>query len=422
MVVADVPSSSLSALLSMPQSGRTRIAGQLLTKFSSVDEEIHAFVPGTVQPKEVMDAVAKAQGPLAGVFFGVKDIVKVEHLPRRGGSTLPPESLHGEEASIITKLTTLGAVPVGMTVSTEFAWFASGPTRNPHNVAHTPGGSSSGSAAAVAAGLVPFAVGTQTIGSVIRPASYCGVVGYKPSLGALARDGVLSVSHTLDHLGFFTRGLSCMRQLAELLQIIPRDAKVPVRIVYCVGAYRDCADASISSALDSLASLCSGTVQLFDPSVSSRTLRCISLGQLERCHRIICAREFYHAHVTLFGKHSSAYRPESADLFSEGATISAELYHAALQEREGALGRFQALARNTVYLSPAATGPAPKGIGRTGDPVMNRPWTFLGAPALTIPVPDHHRSCELPVGLQLTAAHGEDELLFTAAERIASFW
>jgi Asp-tRNA(Asn)/Glu-tRNA(Gln) amidotransferase A subunit family amidase len=155
--------------------------------------------------------------PLFGVALGVKDAFHVDGLPTRAGSRLPPEVLQGPEGPCVAALRQAGALVVGKTVTTEFTYFAPGPTRNPRNPKHTPGGSSSGSAAAVAAGLVPLALGTQTIGSITRPAAFCGVVGFKASYGRISRDGVIPLAPSLDQVGFFTAGVDGAARVAPLL-------------------------------------------------------------------------------------------------------------------------------------------------------------------------------------------------------------
>jgi Asp-tRNA(Asn)/Glu-tRNA(Gln) amidotransferase A subunit family amidase len=171
--------------------------------------------------------------PLFGVLFGVKDLFNVDGLPTQAGSKLPPEAFSGEEAEVVTQLKRLGAIVLGKTVSTEFAYFSPGPTRNPVNLSHTPGGSSSGSAAAVAAGYCPFALGTQTIASIIRPASYCGVYGFKPSYGLFSTKGVFPFSQTADHVGFIADSLSTLSVLLgslECLPIAPESLRTPYRL------------------------------------------------------------------------------------------------------------------------------------------------------------------------------------------------
>ena len=160
---------------------------------------------------------AATRPPLYGVPLGVKDVFRVDGLPTRAGSELPPEALAGPEASAVAKLRAAGAVVVGKTVTAEFAFMGPGPTRNPHNLAHTPGGSSSGSAAAVAAGLVPLALGTQTVGSVIRPAAYCGIFGFKPTYGRISCDGVIANAPTFDTVGMFSPDVAGLEAAAAVL-------------------------------------------------------------------------------------------------------------------------------------------------------------------------------------------------------------
>ena len=155
--------------------------------------------------------------PLYGVLVGIKDIVNADGFNTKGGSNLPSKLFKGKEASVVTKLKDAGAIVLGKTVTTEFAYFEPGETRNPHNLEHTPGGSSSGSAAAVASGIVPLAIGTQTIGSIIRPAAYCGIVGFKPSFDRIQKDGVIPFSTSADHIGIFTQDIDGIDLAASVL-------------------------------------------------------------------------------------------------------------------------------------------------------------------------------------------------------------
>ncbi len=155
--------------------------------------------------------------PLYGVLVGIKDIVNADGFNTKGGSNLPSKLFKGKEASVVTKLKDAGAIVLGKTVTTEFAYFEPGETRNPHNLEHTPGGSSSGSAAAVASGIVPLAIGTQTIGSIIRPAAYCGIVGFKPSFDRIQKDGVIPFSGSADHIGIFTQDIDGIDLAASVL-------------------------------------------------------------------------------------------------------------------------------------------------------------------------------------------------------------
>src|SRR3970040_1828025 len=190
-------------------------------RFAEREAEVRAFVPEESR-FERLRREAKAllsrfpdsgeRPPMFGVLIGVKDIFRVGGFPTRAGSRLPAEVFEGPEAEPVKKLKAAGTLVLGKTVTTEFAYFAPGPTRNPHNLAHTPGGSSSGSAAAVAAGLAPLARGPQTIGSIVRPAAFCGVVGFKPSFGRISTEGVIPLSPSLDHVGFFTQDVAGAQQ------------------------------------------------------------------------------------------------------------------------------------------------------------------------------------------------------------------
>ena len=181
--------------------------------YDQLEHQIRAFVPENNRfdrlRRETKELIAKypdknKRPPLFCFPIGVKDIFHVENFPTQAGSHLPANRLYGEEAMSVTQLKDLGVLILGKTVTTEFAYFAPGPTRNPHNLEHTPGGSSSGSAASVSSGMTAFAFGTQTIGSVIRPASYCGVVGYKPTYGRININGVLPLAPSVDTVGYFT--------------------------------------------------------------------------------------------------------------------------------------------------------------------------------------------------------------------------
>ncbi len=394
-------------------------------RIREVDGEVRAFCTGS--PDEgLARGTAAAFGSRIesddGVLFdgapvAIKDIIAVEGYPRQGGSLLPPEALAASEASVVRRLRSLGCLPVGVSETTEFAWFFPAATRNPQNLNHTPGGSSSGSAAAVAAGMVPLGVGTQTIGSVIRPASFCGIVGYKPTFGLLPRDGVLSVSRTLDHLGFFTQDLEGMRLLAQGLGLLPKAsgsaAEELPRIVFVGGSYLGQAEPGILSVLDRLflrleeARMRPVWEDLFD-----------DIDTINALHRTIYSREFYHAHYERWQNYGGLYRPASRDLFLAGEKTSVTSYEAAMEEREGIIGDLEsdypATKAPVVWVSPAAPGTAPLGLESTGSPIMNLPWTFWGTPALTIPM-GSDQDLGLPYGVQLTAPRGADHLLFALA-------
>src|SRR5947209_3973031 len=199
---------------------------QVCQRIDAHEPHIQALVPEPDRRSRLLSEATALQKrfpdpqsrpPLYGILLGVKDIFSVDGFPTHAGSQLPPELFEGREASCVTRLREAGVLLLGKTISTEFAYFEPGPTRNPHNLKHTPGGSSSGSAAAVAAGFCPLALGTQTIGSVVRPAAFCGVVGFKASYGRIATDGLISCAASLDTIGFFTQDVAGIALVAPLL-------------------------------------------------------------------------------------------------------------------------------------------------------------------------------------------------------------
>ncbi|MFC1581123.1 amidase family protein, partial [Thermodesulfobacteriota bacterium] len=198
----------------------------LCNRIESEDPEILAMVPGTYDREDILKQASRLlehypkpeeRPPLFGIPVGIKDIIRASGFPTRCGSKLPADFFDGPEAECVSRIKNAGGIVPGKTVTTEFAYFEPGPTRNPHNLNHTPGGSSSGSAAGVASGFFPFALGSQTGGSVIRPAAYCGVVGFKPSLGKIPMAGVMPLSESLDHLGIFCKDPSGIDPLMGVL-------------------------------------------------------------------------------------------------------------------------------------------------------------------------------------------------------------
>src|SRR5438045_4726980 len=220
---------SLAATATALRSGQLDLLtyiDEACNRIDAAEPLIHALLPEQDRRQRLLteaEALQKrfpepaSRPPLFGILLGVKDIFRVAGFPTQAGSQLPAELFDGPEAASVTLLRNTGALILGKTISAEFAWIEPGPTRNPHNLDHTPGGSSSGSAAAVAAGFCPLALGSQTVGSVIRPAAFCGVVGFKPSYGRISTDGMVFCSSSLDTIGFFTGAVSGLALLALLL-------------------------------------------------------------------------------------------------------------------------------------------------------------------------------------------------------------
>lgn len=361
----------------------------------------------------------QSRPPLYGALLGVKDIFRVDGFLTRGGAALPPELFEGREALCVTRLREAGALVLGKTVTTEFAMFEPGPTRNPHDREHTPGGSSSGSAAAVAAGFAPLALGTQTIGSVVRPAAFCGVVGFVPSFGRIPADGILYASHSVDRIGVFAQDAAGVTLAASVLLDDWRssvDAGAVRRPALGVpeGPYLKQAEPAALRAFDErIARLAAhgyevGRVPLLD-----------DIAAIAKRHLWLIAAEFADEHRAWFDGHSALYRPRTAAFVEQGRAVTAG------QREEGLLSLAELRARLRAamdehgvdaWVSPAATGPAPAGLASTGDPSMNLPWTHAGLPAITLPA--GRAANGLPLGLQIAARFGEDEALLGWAEEM----
>jgi Asp-tRNA(Asn)/Glu-tRNA(Gln) amidotransferase A subunit family amidase len=353
---------------------------------------------------------------LFGALVGVKDIFHVEGFMTQAGSRLPSEVLQGKEAKSVSRLMDAGALIFGKTVTTEFAYFFPGPTRNPHNPEHTPGGSSSGSAAAVAAGFCHLALGTQTIGSIIRPASFCGVVGVKPTYERISREGVIPLSPSLDHVGFFVADGESAMNAARVLYKDWNEPTQPLkkpRLGIPDGPYLE----SVSQ--DSLLHFENVCKRLEDASYELQHIQLMpDFAEIRSRHDVIMSAEAAQVHADWFGKYENLYSTKFIELIRRGQSITDFQLQSALSAREN----FRADIRRAfldhnidVWISPSTIGPAPKGLDSTGDPVMNLPWTQAGLPAINLPVGKNQDG--LPLGLQVVGNWYKDEsLLFWAKD------
>ena len=379
--------------------------------------ELHAFVPEPGRrdrlAAEARELVHRwpdtpARPPLYGIPVGIKEVFRLDGLPTTAGSALPPGVLAGQEAEAVRRLRAAGALIAGQTVTAEFAMFVPGPTRNPRDPRHTPGGSSSGSAAAVAAGLVPIALGTQTIASVIRPAAYCGVTGFRPTRGRIPVDGVIPFAPSLDVVGCFAVGPAGLVQAAAVLCDDWRPAPEAGQPVLGVpaGRYLERASADAQAALGrQVAALSAAGYDVRDvPALAD-------MDDLERQLVVISRYEAAQVHARWFAAYADRYQAGTADLIRQGQAIADADYARALAEAAELPGRLAAVAAEAgidAWLTPAATGPAPLGLGSTGDPVMSIPWSLAGLPAVALPA---GTVAGLPVGVQVVGAAGADEML-----------
>jgi len=402
----------------------TNYISQIESFFEKCEPSVLSFIPEANRferlSKDAQELISrfpdsKNRPPLFGMTVGVKDIFHVDGFTTQAGSRLPANELQGNEAESVAKLKNAGALILGKTVTTEFAYFFPGPTRNPYNPNHTPGGSSSGSAAAVGAGLCPLALGTQTIGSLIRPAAFCAVVGVKPTYERISRDGVIPLSPSLDHIGFFTPDVATAKQIAtsiykEWNDSISLDGKPTLGIPE--GPY-------LASASD-YALACFNTIcdSLSDAGYKLRRLPIMD-DYPEICirHDVIMSAEAANVHKEWFNKHEILYSSKFSDLIHRGQSITNYQLQDAFEARDKFRNQItQAMIDNTIdlWISPPTIGPAPKGLDSTGDPVMNLPWTQIGFPAINLP--SGKSDDGLPMGLQVVGMWNSDETLLSWAE------
>lgn len=357
-----------------------------------------------------------AGSPLAGLPVGVKDLIDTADMPTAYGSPIYREHRPAADAAVVAKLREYGATVFGKTVTTEFAWRQPGPTVNPWRTTHTPGGSSSGSAAAVGAGIVPLALGTQTVGSVIRPAAYCGVVGYKPSHGGVSREGVHPLAASLDHVGFFAQSVE-MAALAHALFVAGQPQAIadlaswrawfaPLAAPPRLGVVRTPFDGRMQEAQKenfeaSLARLRAAGAEVVEIAFGADLARIVDALQ------VILRVEAWQAIGPVDRDHPGQLSHHMRALVDEGAAMPEARYREALDLQRALRAESAALlAGCDALVSVPATGAAPEGLDDTGDPVFCAPWSLIGMPAVT--VPSGWTAQGLPLGFQVIGAFGTD--------------
>ena len=387
-------------------------------RIDEADPFVHALLPEAdrrTRLRAEADALQKrfpnpdSRPALYGIPLGVKDTFRVDGFPTQAGSQLPPELFVAPEATCVTMLRAAGVLILGKTVTTEFAYFEPGPTRNPHNLNHTPGGSSSGSVAAVAAGFCPLAVGTQVIGSTIRPAAYCGIVGFKPTYGRIPTSGVIKCADSVEHIGYFTQDVSGVALVSSLLCSNWRTVTSEALPILGVpdGPYLAQASQEVRNAFE---------VQLALLQRAGYTVRHVpafeDIEGINRRHTRMVFAEMAEVHRSWFRQYEALYRPRTAAALREGQEVGVEELTEARRGRAALRNKLEALmAQNKVdiWVSPATTEPAPEGLDSTGSPIMNLPWTYVGMPAIT--VPGGRAANGLPLGFQCVSAAMTDEYL-----------
>lgn len=391
--------------------GRTTVGDQISACRANIEATNTQLAAFNVIAGEQVGSVDPVL-PLAGISVGVKDLYDTAGMVTSYGSPIFRNHVPAADAALVTRLKALGAFVAGKTVTTEFAWRQAGPTVNPWNHVHTPGGSSSGSAAAVAAGLVPLATGTQTFGSVIRPAAFCGVIGFKPTYGLLPLDGVQPLSPTLDHAGLFARTVSDIAYTFNLLtgQTSPADtpARSP-RLRLVRGPFWDQASPTQQKIVEEAAE----EFARLGASVTERELPASFDAAAEIAEIILC-KEAAEIYGPLVQKHPDLVSTHIKELVVRGETMSDGDHDVALASRERLQREFQQeMSGYDAILTVPALGEAPlltEGTGNAGPCIA---WTLLGVPAIALPRSTGTGS--LPLGIQLVGTAGGDGSLLAAA-------
>jgi Asp-tRNA(Asn)/Glu-tRNA(Gln) amidotransferase A subunit family amidase len=405
-----------SALLARRDITAVDLVRACLDRIAARDADVQAFVTlnadAALAHARQLDA-GPVRGLLHGLPFGVKDLFDTFDLPTGYGSPIYAGQQPLADAAAVALCREAGAVLLGKTVTTELANMFPGVTRNPHHLDHTPGGSSSGSAAAVADCMLPLALGTQTAGSLIRPAAFCGVVGYKPSHNRVPKAGVKSLSETLDTIGGFGRSVRDVALLGAVLTGDPRlcedstfSEAVAPRVGLCQTPEWAMADDDTQQAwaLASRAVGAHGTAMKLPDQLSGLVTIQKQVQAFET------ARSLSHERL----HHAQQLSPPLQALIADGLAISGDTHAQNLQAtavaRQVAAGLFNT---HDVLLAPSSMGEAPAGLAGTGDPLFCRTWTLLGLPCIHLPFAQGKTG--LPIGLQLVGAYGDDHRLMAAA-------
>jgi len=426
--LAHAPLAALVEALRGGARGLEPYVADVLDRVERLEPTLRALVPEADREARLMAAAAElaeryptpaARPPLFGAMVGIKDIVAVDGLPTRAGSALPAEVFAMPEATVVTRLREAGALILGKTVTAEFASASPGATTNPHDPSRSPGGSSSGSAAGVAAGYMLLAVGSQTGGSVIRPAAFCGIIGFKPSFGRIPIDGTLYHAPSVDTLGLFTQDIDGMA-LAASVVVDGWNAAEPLTRPPVLGVpdgpYLTRAEPAALEAFEAtVRDLASSGVEI------RRVPFLEDAEEVNRRHSRLMLAEFADVHRAYFAQWGALYAGISAANVDEGNRVSAGERQAGIAGRLELRGRVQSMMDREgldAIICPAARGPAPRGLSSTGDPVMNAPWTHAGVPAITLPAGALE---SMPLGLQIVGRFGDDEALLATASTLSYY-
>jgi amidase len=393
------------ALLSRRELSAEELVRQCLARIAEREPAVQAWevldAEGALAAARRMDRL-RDRPPLCGLPVGVKDLVDTGDLPTAYGSPIHRGHQPEQDAECVRRLRDAGAIVLGKTVTTEFAVYTPGKTRNPHDPSRTPGGSSSGSAAAVADGMVPAALGSQTAGSIVRPASYCGVIGFKPTHGALPLQGIHPLAPSLDTLGFFVSAIADVPVLLSALSGAPSVAirTSKPRLGLCRTEAWPRADTETRKAIEDAARALGAREVELGPAFQGLIDAQIAVMGHE-------------ASQALGGEPQTGLSPRLREFLREGAKVTPERVRAARDQADRCrLQLDEIFSTFDALLTPAATGEAPMGLAATGDPLFCRIWTLLGVPCASLPV--LKGPAGLPVGLQVVGGRNREDVLLSA--------
>jgi len=375
--------------------------------------------PEAVMAEAKLRDSEKPRGPLHGIPVGIKDIIDTADLPTRRGSPIYADNQPNRDAACVAAVRSAGAIIMGKTVTTEFATFTPGKTVNPHNPAHTPGGSSSGSAAGVADFMTPIAFGTQTSGSVIRPSSFCGLCGFKPSFGAVSRQGVLTIVPSFDCVGYMTRSFD---DLSLTHRVVTGEPPLPLpdgtgrapRVGICRSHQWPQADLASTEAFDlAVKRLADLGAEVEDINLPAH------FAGLEATHATIMDVGLSQSLHNEYDKHHNQLSNRLRERMERGMRTTTNRFLEALAHAARCRADFALLVADwDGFLTPSAVGEAPEGLAITGVPTFNMVWTLLQLPCVT--VPGLMGPSGLPVGIQLVTAHGHDQSLLALGKWLHS--
>lgn len=408
----------IAALIQAGQTTPSAVMAAHLERIAQREPDVGAF-----QHLDACRAMEQAQkadllpavGPLHGVPFAIKDIIDTEDMPTGWGSDIYTERRPAQNATCVQAFLNAGAIPIGKTVTTEFAYFRPGKTANPHHLNHTPGGSSSGSAAAVADFMTPLAFGSQTAASLIRPAAYCGVSAFKPTTGGFDLTGVMGLSPSLDTLGVLARDPRdlVLARAVLLGQPVPNPSEfndILPRISLMRGPHwwdgsmemRD----TCTRALEALKVSGAEVGELAHPAL---------FDELIDAQKIVMGYETAQERAHEYDQHRDQISPQFIDLIEDGRQVSDTAYHDALRMRDRANGILDQMFNDTdAILAPSAPNAAPEGLTATGDPLYSRAWNLLQLPCVALPFGTDAKG--LPTGIQLIGRKGQDAKLLDTAQ------